>query len=163
MKPTLLSLDARLNLRDSFQGSSFHPYTLSYHGKEMFTKSVSIGARICANREKNLFDPDTTWFSMDMIGDTMWVEDVLEELSEEVYLSINVNIFDPSCINANDNVPDGMFIRELLPLFKKLARKRKIVGIDIHGICPELSNTRTETTAASLIYKLISYIEAYKE
>lgn len=159
--PTVSALvfDGRVNIRDSFQGSECHPYCVNGHAVKSFGSVVHLGVKTCANRERNTFNPESTWFCVDIEGDPNWQSDVMEELGDKVYISINANVFNQAEISATDPLPDGLRFREVMGLLKKVAQKKTVVGIDFVGLNPIAGSRAAETFAASIIYRLISQIE----
>ena len=84
---------------------------------------------------------------------------VIERLSDNVYLSIDVDVFDPSFMAAvGTPEPGGLGWYEALALLKKVAANRRIVGFDVNELSPIEGPDACAYTVAKLVLKLVGYI-----
>jgi agmatinase len=82
-------------------------------------------------------------------------------LTENVYITIDFDVFDPSLMPSTGTPePGGPDYYELMHFLKKVARSRKIVGFDVVEMCPNPANKAPDFVAAKVIYQLLSYIFA---
>ena len=83
---------------------------------------------------------------------------IVSALSEEVYITIDLDVLDPSIMSAvGTPEPGGMGWHETLELLRHVAAKRSIVGFDLVELCPNEGPTSCSFLAAKLAYKLIGF------
>ena len=84
--------------------------------------------------------------------------DVVNTLSGHVYISVDLDIFDPSFMAAvGTPEPGGLGWYEVLRLLRQVAETRKIVGFDVVELAPREGPVACTYIAAKLVYKLIGY------
>ncbi len=94
----------------------------------------------------------------DIRSDAEWMDKVIEKLSDNVYISIDLDVFDTSIMpSVGTPEPGGMFWNETIILLRKVAEKRTIIGADIVELSPIKNNIAPDFLAAKLVYKLIGY------
>jgi agmatinase len=156
---TVLQIDAHADLRDEFEQTKFNHACVMRRVRESGVNVVQVGIRslsleeheyIVKSKAKNIFFAP---FS------TAQVKDIIGACTKNVYLSIDVDGFDPSIIPATGTpVPGGMLWYESLELFRQLFRKRNVVGFDVVELADIGSmDTSSADTVATLIYRLIGY------
>ena len=85
--------------------------------------------------------------------------DILRELTDTVYMTLDVDGFDPAVMPGTGTPqPGGFMWHEALKLFKAICAKKKIVGIDVMEVAPVKGSNITELAAAKLIYRLMGYL-----
>jgi agmatinase len=84
---------------------------------------------------------------------------VIKSLKDNVYISLDLDIFDPSLMpSVGTPEPGGMGWYELLDLLKIVARNKKIIGFDIVELMPIKGIAAPDFLAAKLIYRLLGYV-----
>lgn len=88
------------------------------------------------------------------------VEHILWKCEQNVYLTIDVNLFDPSVVpGACYPEPDGLPWRRALELIEAIALGKCVVGVDIVGLAPlGGDNIVSEYAAAKLVARLIDVV-----
>jgi agmatinase len=87
-----------------------------------------------------------------------WDDFVVEKLSENVYISFDIDAFDPSIMPATGTPePNGLYWDEVMQCLRKVARKRHIVGIDVVELAPIKELHHADVTAAKLVSKILNY------
>lgn len=83
---------------------------------------------------------------------------VVETLAEEVYITFDVDYFDPAIMPSTGTPePDGFLYSETLDVFREIiASGRKIIGLDIVELAPDKSLFHPDVTAARLLYKILN-------
>ena len=85
---------------------------------------------------------------------------VLKDLSSKVYITIDIDGFDPSVMPGTGTPqPGGFMWYEALKFFKKICEKKEIVGLDIMEVSPIKNSHITEFAAAKFIYRMMGYIK----
>ncbi len=83
---------------------------------------------------------------------------MIAELAENVYVSVDTDVFDPSIMPAvGTPEPGGLLWDEVLNLLRAVAGARKIVGIDLVELAPLDGLVHPEFAAARLLYKIWGY------
>ena len=87
-----------------------------------------------------------------------WMDKAVNELSEQVYVTIDLDVFDPSIIPSTGTPePGGMEWYQILKLLKLASAKKEIVGCDVVELAPDKHEKSSDFAAAKLIYKILSY------
>jgi len=87
-----------------------------------------------------------------------WDDFVVEKLSENVYITFDIDVLDPSLMPATGAPePNGLFWDEVMQCLRKIARKRHIVGFDVVELAPIKGLHHADVTAAKLISKILNY------
>ena len=95
---------------------------------------------------------------MQRLGRSNWQGEIIAHLTSRVYVTIDLDVFDPGVMPAvGTPEPGGLHWYEVLELLRLVSRKRQIVGADIMELCPQPGNIAPDFFAAKLAYKLISY------
>ena len=85
-------------------------------------------------------------------------DEVIAALSPEVYVTVDLDLFDPSFMAAvGTPVPGGVAWHDVLRLLRGVAEARHIVGFDVVELSPREGSVACAYTAAALVYKLIGY------
>ena len=85
----------------------------------------------------------------------------LKQLSQQVYISIDLDVLDPSIMSAVGNPePGGMSWEEINLIIKETARNHTIVVFDVTELSPNEGPESCSFTAAKLIYKLVGFATA---
>jgi agmatinase len=153
----VLQLDAHADLRDEYQGSKFNHACVMARVKE-FCPVVQVGIRSMDIEEKKSPVPGSVFFAEDIHKDRSYIESVIAQLSESVYITIDLDVFDPSVMPSTGTPePGGMLWYDVLALLRAVCKKKNVVGFDIVELCPNENNKAPDFTAAKLIYKTLAY------
>lgn len=154
---TVLQLDAHADTRDSYQGSRFNHACVMARVKEC-CPIVQAGVRSMAACELASVDPNRIFYAEDIIHDRACIDDLLEQLSPQVYVTIDLDVFDPAFMPATGTPePGGLSWYEVLALLKAVCDRSQVVGFDIVELCPLPNHRAPDFLAAKLIYTLLSY------
>jgi agmatinase len=164
---SVLYLDAHADLRESYEGS---PYSHACAARRIAEVApiVLVGIRSISEKEAIYAEQEKLkLISMyDIVKDSVnvesthyWQNKVIDYLSDDVYISIDLDVLDPSLMPAVGNpVPGGFFWYDILSFLKKIVKRKKIRGFDVVELCPIPSSKAPDFTAAKLIYKVLGYI-----
>jgi len=159
-KLSVLQLDAHADLRDSYQESRYsHACTMRRIGE--IAPFVGVGIRNLSSEEHEFVGKKKIdlFFAKDLIKDHSWIDQVLSKLSENVYLTIDLDFFDPSIMpSVGTPEPGGLLWDQTLALLKKVAKSKNIVSFDCVELCPIPGLVAPNFLAAKLVYKVIGYI-----
>jgi agmatinase len=159
---SVLQLDAHADLRDSYQGTPFSHASVMHRIMEI-APSVQVGVRSLSREESRLIKERElpVYFARDTRGGDNWMEKAMEKLSPQVYLTIDLDVLDPSIMPSVANPePGGLTWEQILRFLRLLSIKREIVGFDVMELCPISGNIAPDFLAAKLTYRLLGYIFA---
>lgn len=154
---TVLQLDAHSDLRDEYDGSKFNHACVMARVKES-CPIVQVGIRSMDISEKKSVETDRIFFAKDIHNNSGWVAQVISRLSENVYITIDLDVFDPSVMPSTGTPePGGLLWYDIIHLLKVVIKSRNVVGCDVVELCPQNDNPAPNFLAAKLIYKVLSY------
>ncbi|MGQ9617808.1 MAG: agmatinase [Candidatus Aminicenantia bacterium] len=159
---SVVQLDAHADLRDVYEGTKLSHACVMRRVAELGIKVCGLGVRSISTEEVEFVreNPDKyKLFEIDEIETSDWFEEMLDFLKDNVYITIDVDIFDPSEIpSVGTPEPGGLKWKEVISILKNLTKRKKIIGADITELAPQPYNHYSEYAIAKLIYKLISFV-----
>ena len=156
---TVLYLDAHADLRDEYMGSRWSHACVARRLSER-APVVEVGVRSMSEEEaRSIGASDMSVFTWPpSVGIEDLAESVIERLGTEIYVSIDLDVFDPSIMSAvGTPEPDGMTWADATKLLRLIAKSKRIVGLDVVELSPNEGPEACAFTAAKLLYKLIGY------
>jgi agmatinase len=154
---TVLQFDAHSDLRHEYEGSMYNHACVMARIMEL-CPIVQVGIRSMDSSEKKALDTSRVIFAREISTNKNWIEKVLLNLSENVYITIDLDVFDPSIMPSTGTPePGGLLWYDMLRLMRTVFENRNVVGFDIVELCPDKRNKAPDFLAAKLIYKLLSY------
>jgi agmatinase len=156
-KLTVLQLDAHADLREEYNGSKYNHACIMARARE-FCPIVQVGIRSMSSSEKESVDLSQVFLAKDIHDNIDWIAKVIPKLSDNVYITIDLDAFDPSIVPSTGTPePGGLLWYEVLTLLKVVSDEKNVVGFDVVELCPDSNNKAPDFLAAKLIYKLLSY------
>ena len=160
---SVLQIDAHADLRDSYDGTPHsHASIMARVVKDLRIPSVQVGIRsISADEARAVASglPTKIFWAKDIVGKTDWINPAVNALTENVYLTIDIDGLDPSLVPTTGTPePGGLGWYETLKLIRRLTEKRRVVGMDLMEYSYVESNDAPAFLCAKLIYKSLSYI-----
>ena len=154
---TILQLDAHSDLRQEFHGSRFNHACVMARAKEK-TRIVQVGIRSMDIEEKALVCQQDIFFAKDIYNSKNWHQKVLDRIGKNVYITIDLDVFDPSIMPSTGTPePGGLFWYDIIGLMNQVFKYKRVTGFDVVEMCPRPDNKAPDFLAAKLIYKLLSY------
>jgi agmatinase len=93
-----------------------------------------------------------------MVTDDYWMENAIDLMTDNVFVNIDLDAFDPSIIPSTGTPePGGLFWYETLDFLQKIFKEKNVVGFDIVELCPNEQEKSSDFLAAKLYYKMLSY------
>ncbi len=158
---SVLHLDAHGDTRDTYEGSPYNHACIMARVKECAATTVSVGIRSIDASEARGLPPERTFYAHHLRHDPEWQARVVDLLGGNVYVTIDLDVFDPSILPATGTPePGGLGWYEVMDLLAAVARSRRIVGFDVVELCP-MGHPPSEFLAAKLIYGFLSHIRAH--
>jgi agmatinase len=156
---SVLHLDAHADMRDRYQGSPFSHACVARRILEI-CPVVHVGIR-SMSREEALFieKKGIRVFPPDDLRETPgWEKKVCENLTEDVYISVDLDVFDPSLMPATGTPePGGLGWHDVISLVREAAGAGRIRGFDIVELSPVPGLVAPEFLAAKLAYRMMGY------
>lgn len=165
---SVLQLDAHYDLRDEYFGSKLNHGCVARRISEI-CPIVGVGTRSMSKEEKDFLAAQSngrvkTVNVYDILEEPMWKDRASNSLSENVYITIDMDVFDPSLVPAvGTPEPGGIGWYETLDLLREIVKDKKIVGFDVVELCPIKGQAASDFLAAKLIYRLLGYIFSGKK
>ena len=154
---TVLHIDAHADLRKSYDGSSCNHACAVYEASQN-TNLIQVGIRSMDVKEKSIMNLEKTYFAHDMAIDTSWTDSAIDQMTENVYITFDLDAFDPSILPSTGTPePGGLLWYETLDFLKQVFTEKNVVGFDIVELCPNKSEKSSDFIAAKLYYKMLSY------
>ncbi len=155
----MLHLDAHMDMRNSYEGNRYSHACVMARAKETTKDIVSVGIRSMDSSEIPYIDKRKILYASDIKKSRTWINSVIGKLSWNVYVTIDVDVFDPSIMPSTGTPePGGLDWYEVMELLRKVSINRRIVGFDVVELCPSQNNKSPDFLAAKLIYQFLSYI-----
>ncbi|MGQ9819180.1 MAG: agmatinase [Candidatus Kapaibacteriales bacterium] len=165
---SILHFDAHSDLRNSYNGSSFSHACFMARVLEFFPKPsniVQVGIRAQSKEEFELIKDRKiqTFYSHKIRSGfygSNWQKKIVDKLNENIYLTFDVDYFDPSVIPATGTPePDGFYYNETIEVFREIRRQeKKIIGFDVVELSPIPNLHHCDLTIARFIYKILNLI-----
>ncbi|MBX7136808.1 MAG: agmatinase [Oligoflexia bacterium] len=157
---TILQFDAHTDLRDSYEGDKLSHASAMARSVECsgVERLVSVGIRAIDSSELGAIKPENTFFAEDIAGQQGWQERVLARLGERVYVTFDLDVFEPGLMPSTGTPePGGLGWYEVLKLLRMVAAERTLVGFDVVELMPSETNRAPDFVACKLVYKMLSY------
>ena len=158
---SVLQLDAHGDLRDTYEGTPYsHACVMRRVCEDV--KLVQVGIRAISPEEVALMKKRknriTTIFAEDVALTDDWQDRAMDALGDDVYLTIDVDYFDPSLVPSTGTPePGGGQWYPTLQLLRRLFAERNVVAVDVVELAPIPGLAAPDFLVAKLIYKIIGY------
>jgi agmatinase len=158
---TVLQLDAHGDLRDEWEGTPWsHACVMrrvvdDVNLVQVGIRAISVEERALMRKRKSSI---TTVFAEELEGTDKWMDRVLKALGQDVYITIDVDYFDPSLVPSTGTPePGGGQWYQALRLLRRVFDEKKVVAADVVELAPMGGNAAPDFLVARLVYKLIAY------
>jgi agmatinase len=159
---SVLQIDAHADLRDTYDGTPHsHASIMARVTRDMRLPSVQCGIRSISAEEARSLDalPTRIFWARDIVGRSDWWDAAVDGLTENVYLTIDIDGLDPSLVaQTGTPEPGGLGWYETIGLIRTLARKRRVVGMDLTEYSYVEGYDASAFLCAKLIYKSLGFI-----
>jgi agmatinase len=153
----VLHIDAHADLRPEYEGTKFNHACAVYEASQT-TNLIQVGIRSMDIIEKSVMDYDKTFFAHEMLLNEYWIENVIDLMTENVFITFDLDALDPSIMPSTGTPePGGLLWYETLDFLKQVFAEKNVVGFDIVELCPNEKNKSSDFLAAKLYYKMLSY------
>jgi agmatinase len=161
---TVVQIDAHADLRPSYHGSIYNHACPMYRLRQKGYELIQIGIRSLHAKEAKLIEMDldiSTYFDRALHRAEVWQALIrqLSELSGPVWLTIDMDGFDPSLIaGVGTPQPGGLSWHQGLDIIETLMQNEAVDlrGVDVLELVPEASRV-SDMMGAKLVQKCISF------
>ncbi len=163
---TVIQFDAHSDLRYSYEDTIYSHASVMRRVVDI-TNCIQCGIRsLCVEEYESLDNLNTdVFFIKDFFEDKKgYLNRILNEIGDNVYITIDVDVLDPSCMPATGTPePGGVSYLDLLNLLENIFKERNVIGCDIVEFMPIENLHYCEFTISKLIYKIMAYKIRYKK
>lgn len=160
---SILHFDAHSDLRDEYEGSKYSHASFAARVSEFTTKITQVGIRAQCKEEYKFIKEKgiNTYYAHEIKQkgfDTELIDEIISTLDKNVYITFDVDYFDPSIMPSTGTPePNGFYWHETTQLLNRLCRERNLVGFDVVELAPRKGFTFPDFLTAKLIYKILNY------
>jgi agmatinase len=160
---SVLQIDAHADLREEYEGSPLSSATIMRRVLDVCPRTAQVGIRSLSEPEAHLVAERNLpmWLASDIHTETLrgqrgWVDGVVNALTNEVYVTIDIDAFDPSLVPGTGTPePGGLGWYDVVALLAEVAARRRVIGFDVVELSPLVEGHVSPVVAAKLVYKLI--------
>ncbi len=156
---TVLQIDAHADLRDEYHDSIYNHACVMRRAQD-YARVVQVGIRNVCTEEMHNLVPENVFYAHDIYNTEKWMDRAIERLTQNVYVTFDLDGLDPSILPATGTpLPGGLQWYPTLRFLDKVFRQRNVVGFDVVELCPQPDNKVSDVLAATLVYKMINMQE----
>jgi N1-aminopropylagmatine ureohydrolase len=163
---SVLQLDAHSDLRESYQNNIWSHASVMARVNSLPVNIVQVGVRAQCKEEVDVIknSPNiSTIYAHQIRNNPGWQNVALDALTDNVYITIDADGFDPSVIpHVGTPEPNGLYWNETVRFLHDVILRKNVVGFDIVEMNPVQDSTISEYALAKLTYKLINQIVSKK-
>jgi agmatinase len=154
---TVLQLDAHADLRSEYDGSKCN-HACALHNASKNTNLIQVGIRSMDSCELPYLNREKCFLAEDIHRKMGWMDASLNRMTDDVYITIDLDVFDPSIMPSTGTPePGGLDWYTVTRFLKKVFREKNVVGFDIVELAPQEGQKASDFLTAKLYYKMLSY------
>ncbi len=161
-KLSVLQIDAHADLRSRFEQTPYSHASVMRRVLELGATIVPVGLRAYSAEEHRFMKRTgiTPITARECLDSDDWLDRVLDALGDVVYVTIDIDAFDPAFAPGTGTPePGGLDWYHVTSLLRLVAAEKRVVAADLVEVLPLSGQVVTEFLAARLVYKLICYVE----
>jgi len=154
----VIQLDAHADLRETYDGTRWNHACVMARIRDLVPSSrvLQLGIRSLSAEEAALVGRESYGLvhARDIMRGRFDAADRLRSLPAEVYITVDVDVFDPSVIRATGTPePGGLDWYTVLAMMEEIFATKRVVGFDITELCA--GDVASAFTTARLIYRMV--------
>lgn len=154
---SILQIDAHADLRPNYGGTDYNHACAVYDASKN-ANLVQVGIRSMDISEKEHMNYDKVFFAEEINNGGIWQDQALDQLTDNVYITFDLDAFDPSILPGTGTPePGGLDWYMVVNFLARVFEERNVVGFDIVELAPIIGHKASEFLAAKLYYKMLSY------
>ncbi|HWO93198.1 MAG TPA: arginase family protein, partial [Dehalococcoidia bacterium] len=154
---SVLVFDAHADMRDEYLGTPYnHACSIRRHLERC--PVVQVGLRSASAEEaREIRSRDLPFYTPEAFRALPdGPRTIVEHLSSNVYVNIDIDAFDPSqVVGVGTPEPGGLYWPEVDAILRRVASERRIVGFDVTELAPVYGTEADAHLAAKLVYRMI--------
>jgi agmatinase len=158
---TVLQLDAHSDLRESYKGNPYSHASVMARIHQMGLNICQVGIRAQCKEEADLIKSSVnihTFYAHHIRNNPDWMSEAISCLTENVYITIDADGFDPSVIpSVGTPEPGGLYWEETVDFLRMVFNQKRVVGFDVVEMAPRADDLRSPYNLAKLVYRLIGF------
>ncbi len=157
---SVLQLDAHADLRESYQDTPWSHACVMRRVFELGVPIVPVGIRAVSVEEADFADENdvSVFWSHRIAHAEGWMETAVAALTDDVYLTFDVDFFDPALMPSTGTPePGGGFWHETLQFLAQVFRERNVVGMDVVELAPIAALHAPDFVVARLVHRCLGY------
>lgn len=162
---SILQIDAHGDTRETYEGSPCNHACVMARAREL-CPITQVGIRAIDIEETAKLNPQRVFYGHQITAaaDDKWMDRVINQQSKNVYVTIDLDAFDPAYVPATGTPePGGMTWQQVTSLLEKLCARRNVVGFDVVELLPHPAHWASDFLAAKLVYRFLSMVFAKRE
>lgn len=154
---TVLQLDAHADLRPEYNGSQYN-HACAMHDASKHVNLIQVGIRSMDIEEVVHMKVEKTFFMKDLYETDIWKQKSIDQMTDEVYITLDLDVLDPSIMPATGTPePGGLVWHQITSYLRSVFENKNVVGFDIVELAPISGLSAPNFLAAKLFYKMLSY------
>jgi agmatinase len=154
---TVLQIDAHADLRPHYHGTPYN-HACAVYDASRNANLIQVGIRSMDVEEEEHMDRSKVYFAEDMYGKTDWMDRSIAQMTDDVYLTIDLDAFDPAIMPATGTPePGGLDWNTMIRYLRRVFTEKNVVGFDIVELAPIDGYKAPQFLVAKLYYKMLSY------
>jgi agmatinase len=157
---SVLQIDAHTDLRPEYEGSPYSHASVMARVQDR-VEIVAAGIRAMTAEEMQVVrrsDNIHVFLADDIHSDERWIDDAISRLGEDVYITFDVDGFDPALVPSTGTPePGGLQWYPVMKLLRRVFAERTVHGVDIVELAPIPALPAPDFLVAKLAYKMIGY------
>ncbi len=156
---TVVQLDAHADLRESYEGSKNNHACVLRRVREI-CPTLAVGIRSLSREEADYLagNPAPMISGRRVSEGREWFTEALEAAGEEVYVTVDLDFFDPALVPGTGTPePGGGDWYTALAFLRALSHTSRIIGFDIMELAPLPGQPASDFLAAKLLYRILGY------
>ncbi len=157
---TVLQIDAHADLRDGYLGQRYSHAAVMRRIRDLTKRTISVGIRNFSIEEHDYIRSDGVNIisAQSIHADPQWIEKVAAQLAGDLYVTVDLDGFDPSLVPATGTPePGGLLWYPTLELLRRAIGRCNLVSFDVVELAPIEGFHAADFLAAKLVYKMIGY------
>ena len=156
---TVIQLDAHADLRDEYENEKYSHACVMRRIADLGAGFVQAGIRSMSKEEKDWLDQNNRKIisSKHILENKNWTKKAIEDLSDNVYLTLDVDVLDPAYMPSTGTPePGGISYYHAVDLILAISKSGKnVVGMDMMELAPVRCLHHANFLAAKLLYLMI--------
>ena len=155
---SVLYLDAHADLRDEYMGTPWGHASAARRVYDLCPVALAGVRSLCQEEHEFIRANSVPVWNWPPRDGVLSADEIVAALSDTVYVSVDLDVLDPSIMSAvGTPEPGGMNWEQLTGLLRRVGESRRIVGFDVCELAPQDGPPACSYTAAKLVYKLAAY------